>query len=48
MEQKSNDPLHGKTLEAILNALVAHLGWPEMGYRIRINFSVKPRGRVKR
>ena len=37
MEQKSKDPLHGKTLEAILNALVAHLGWAEMGYRIRIN-----------
>ncbi|MBD1394794.1 VF530 family protein [Mucilaginibacter glaciei] len=38
MEQpKSKDPLHGKTLEAILNALVAHLGWGEMGYRIRIN-----------
>ncbi|WP_374951097.1 VF530 family DNA-binding protein [Mucilaginibacter sp.] len=35
--QKSKDPLHGKTLEAILNALVAHLGWGEMGYRIRIN-----------
>lgn len=38
MEQtKSKDPLHGKTLEAILNALVTHLGWGEMGYRIRIN-----------
>jgi uncharacterized protein (DUF2132 family) len=37
MQQKSNDPLHGKTLEAILIALVAHFGWPEMGYRIRIN-----------
>jgi uncharacterized protein (DUF2132 family) len=37
MEPKSNDPLHGKTLEAILNALVSHLGWAEMGYRIRIN-----------
>jgi uncharacterized protein (DUF2132 family) len=37
MQQQSKDPLQGKTLEAILNALVAHLGWPEMGYRIRIN-----------
>jgi uncharacterized protein (DUF2132 family) len=37
MQQKSNDPLHGKTLEVILIALVAHFGWPEMGYRIRIN-----------
>jgi len=32
-----NNPLHGKTLEMILNELVAHYGWPEMGYRIRIN-----------
>jgi uncharacterized protein (DUF2132 family) len=32
-----NNPLHGKTLEAILNALVAHIGWGEMAYRIRIN-----------
>ena len=37
MQQTSNNPLHGKTLEAILNDLVAYLGWPEMGYRIRIN-----------
>jgi uncharacterized protein (DUF2132 family) len=37
MQQKSNDPLHGKTLEAVINALVAHFGWAELGYRIRIN-----------
>ncbi|TWR27118.1 DUF2132 domain-containing protein [Mucilaginibacter achroorhodeus] len=37
MQQQPNNPLHGKTLQAILEALVAHLGWPEMGYRIRIN-----------
>ena len=36
MEQPNNI-LHGKTLETILNELVAHYGWPEMGYRIRIN-----------
>ena len=36
MEQ-ANNPLHGKTLETILNELVAHYGWAEMGYRIRIN-----------
>ncbi len=36
MEQ-ANNPLHGKTLEAILNALVAHYGWKELGERIRIN-----------
>ena len=31
-----NNPLHGKTLETILNELVAHYGWEEMGYRITI------------
>jgi uncharacterized protein (DUF2132 family) len=36
MEQ-ANNPLHGKTLEAILTELVAKYGWPELGYRIRIN-----------
>ncbi|UKJ06889.1 VF530 family DNA-binding protein [Solitalea lacus] len=36
-EQKKNDPLHGKTLETILNELVAHFGWAELGYKIRIN-----------
>jgi uncharacterized protein (DUF2132 family) len=30
------DPLHGITLEAILNHLVARHGWEEMGYRIPI------------
>jgi len=30
------DPLHGITLEAILNHLVARHGWDEMGYRIPI------------
>lgn len=29
------DPLHGITLEAILNHLVARHGWDEMGVRIR-------------
>lgn len=33
----SNDPLHGKTLESILNELVTHFGWEELGQRIRIN-----------
>ena len=32
-----NDPLHGKTLEAILTELVAHYGWEELGMRININ-----------
>jgi uncharacterized protein (DUF2132 family) len=33
----SNDPLHGKTLEAILTQLVDHFGWKELGSRININ-----------
>lgn len=33
----SNDPLHGVKLEQILTELVDELGWPELGYRIRIN-----------
>ena len=37
MQQQANNPLHGKTLEMILNALVAHYGWHELGERIRIN-----------
>lgn len=36
-EQQKNNPLHGKTLEAILKELVDEYGWPELGYRIRIN-----------
>ena len=31
-----NDPLHGMTLEKVLEALVAHYGWEEMGRRVRI------------
>ena len=31
-----NDPLHGMTLQAILERLVAHYGWEELGQRIRI------------
>lgn len=33
----SKDPLHGMTLEAIINALVARYGWDEMGKRVNIN-----------
>ena len=32
----SSDPLHGVTLEAIVTALAAHFGWPELGQRIAI------------
>jgi uncharacterized protein (DUF2132 family) len=37
MEQQPNNPLHGKTLETILNELVTHFGWKELGTRIRVN-----------
>ena len=33
---QANNPLHGVTLEAILNHLVEKYGWEEMGYRINI------------
>jgi len=32
----SKDPLHGITLEMILNHLVKQYGWAELGSRIRI------------
>ncbi len=32
-----NNPLHGKTLEAILLFLVDHFGWDELGDRIPVN-----------
>lgn len=31
-----SDPLHGMTLQAILERLVEHYGWEELGQRIRI------------
>jgi hypothetical protein len=33
---QTHDPMHGMTLERILNELVAHFGWKTMGERIRI------------
>ncbi|HDC4836085.1 VF530 family protein [Enterobacter cloacae] len=33
----SKDPLHGVTLEMMVNALVARYGWRELGDRIKIN-----------
>ena len=35
-EPQANNPLHGVTLEMMLNRLVAQLGWEEMGRRIEI------------
>ena len=37
MEQQHKDPLHGKTLEAIVTFLVDTYGWEALGQRIRIN-----------
>ena len=35
-KKEQNDPLHGKTLEAILTELVETLGWEAMGQHIKI------------
>lgn len=37
MQQHPNDPLHGKTLEAVLTYLVDQYGWEELGTYIKIN-----------
>ena len=34
---KSNDPLHGKTLETILTELEHRFGWEQLGSIIKIN-----------
>ena len=34
--KQKNNPLHGKTLEHVVNSLVEHFGWDELGYRINI------------
>ncbi|MBS9524605.1 DUF2132 domain-containing protein [Litoribacter ruber] len=33
---QQNNPLHGKTLETILKALVDYFGWESLGQRINI------------
>lgn len=39
----SPDPLHGVTLERIVNQLVDHYGWVDLGERIRLRcFTVTP------
>ena len=41
---KSNDPLHGVTLEMQVNALVEKYGWAKLGKLININmFHKHPR-----
>ena len=36
-EQQINNPLHGVTLEQIVESLVQFYGWSELGQRIDIN-----------
>ena len=41
--EQENNPMHGKTLEMILNELVEVYGWEEMGAIININcFNINP------
>ena len=35
-DNQPKNPLHGKTLEAIVTSLVEHYGWQELGKRIDI------------
>lgn len=43
MAKTSNDPLHGITLEAILNSLLLCYGWEGLAERVKINcFSSNP------
>lgn len=37
MNNSSNDPLHGITLKAIVEFLVANYGWEDLGMLIKIN-----------
>ena len=40
---QANNPLHGMTLEAIVNALVDHYGWDGLGERIPVRcFNIDP------
>ena len=36
MNQNPNNPLHGIKLEMIIEKLVEHYGWDELGHRINI------------
>lgn len=42
-EQNSKDPLHGVTLQQIVDRLVEHYGWHELGKLIEIKcFTIDP------
>ncbi len=36
MNQQKDNPLHGVTLEKVINTLVEHYGWEQLGQRIKI------------
>jgi uncharacterized protein (DUF2132 family) len=36
LNENPNNPLHGIKLEMIINKLVDHYGWEELGHRINI------------
>lgn len=36
-DQQQNNPLHGVTLETVVNRLVDHYGWEELSYHVDIN-----------
>ncbi len=43
MTPQKNNPLHGITLKTIVEELVAHYGWKELGMKIKIKcFIEKP------
>jgi len=43
MDKTSKDPLHGITLETILNSLLRSYGWEGLAERVKINcFSSNP------
>ena len=35
-KKPSSDPLHGVTLQALLEQLVAHYGWPELAHQLPV------------
>ena len=37
MNNNPNDPLHGITLEKVINKLVEFYGWNELGKKVKIN-----------
>ena len=43
MDRTDNDPLHGITLESILNSLLICYGWEGLAERVKVNcFSSNP------